>query len=92
LIGQKLINYMGEWTNVEGTHNSKRVSMKKLVKLAINDDELVFGSQENGQDFCFHFSGSGDVAAKKLQLVATEFKRLDKNARLHMRAEIDFYA
>ena len=66
--------------------------MKKLTELIIGGDELVFKKQENGEDFCFHFSGSGDVAAKQLQAAATEFKRLDKNARLHMRAQIDFYA
>ena len=83
---------MGEWTHVEGSHNSKRVSMKKLTELIIGDDELVFGKQENGEDFVFHFSGSGLVAAKKLEAVTTEFKRLDKNARLHMIATINFYA
>lgn len=83
---------MGEWTNVKGIHNSKRVSIKKLAELVIKDDELVFKKQENGQDFYFHFSGSGDVAAKKLEAMVVEFKRLDKNARLHMTAEIDFYA
>ncbi len=83
---------MGEWTNVEGTHNSKRVSMKKLVELVVGDDELVFKKQDNGEDFCFHFSSSGDYAAKLLQKVVAEFKRLDKNARLHMTAQIDFYA
>lgn len=83
---------MSEWTSVEGTHNSKRVSMKKLTELVLGDYELVFKKQDNGQDFFFHFSGSGLCAAKKLEAVATEFKRLDKNARLYMTAEIDFYA
>ncbi len=82
---------MGEWTHVEGSHNSKRVSMKKLTELSIRDDELVF-EKRHGEDFVFHFSGSGLVAAKKLEAVTTEFKRLDKNARLHMIATIDFYA
>lgn len=83
---------MGEWTHIEGTHNSKRVSMKKLTELILGDDELTFKKQENGQDFCFHFSYSGEYAAKKLQQIVDEFKRLDKNARLHMSAQIDFYA
>lgn len=83
---------MGEWTNVEGTHNSKRVSMKKLAELVLWNDELVFQKQESGKEFYFRFSCSGDVAAKKLEAIAAEFKKLDKNARLHMTAEIDFYA
>lgn len=66
--------------------------MKKLTELVLGADELVFEKQENGEDFCFRFSGSGDIAAKQLQAVATEFKRIDKNARLHMSAQIDFYA
>lgn len=66
--------------------------MKKLTELIIGDDELVFKKQDNGENFCFHFSSSGDVAAKQLQAITTEFKRLDKNARLHMSAQIDFYA
>ena len=83
---------MSEWTSVKGTHNSKRVSMKKLTELVLGDDELVFGRQENGQEFFFRFSYSGLDAAKELEAVATEFKRLDKNAKLHMEATIDFYA
>jgi hypothetical protein len=83
---------MGEWTHVQGSQNSKRVSMKKLTDLIIRDDELVFKKQENGQEFFFHFSGSGLVAAKKLEALTTEFKKLDKNAQLHMIATIDFYA
>lgn len=83
---------MGEWTDIKGTHNSKRVSMKKLVELVIRDDELRFEKQENGQDFSFTIPCSGVVAAKCLENVAQEFKRLDKNARLHMEARIDFYA
>jgi len=83
---------MGEWTYIEGTHNSRRVSMKKLTELILGDDEFTFKKQENGQDFCFRFSYSGEYAAKKLQKIVDEFKRLDKNARLHMEARIDFYA
>ena len=66
--------------------------MKKLTELILGDDELTFKKQENGQDFRFHFSYSGLYAAKKLEAIVTEFKRLDKNARLHMSAQIDFYA
>lgn len=83
---------MGEWTDIKGTHNSKRVSMKKLVELIIGNDELCFRKQENGQDFSFSFSASGLVAAKYLENVVQEFKKLDKNARLYMEARIDFYA
>lgn len=83
---------MGEWTNVEGTHNSKRVSMKKLTELVLGDDELMFSKQENGEEFSFRCSYSGLYMAKKLEAIAVEFKKLDKNARLHMTAEIDFYA
>lgn len=66
--------------------------MKKLAELVLCNNELVFKKQENGQAFHFRFSASGDVAAKKISSIAVEFKKLDKNARLHMTAEIDFYA
>ena len=82
---------MGEWTQVKGTHNSKRVSMRKLAALVIQDDELLFDRQENGQEFGFRFPSSGAHAAKKLEKISIEFKTLDKNARLHMEAVIDFY-
>lgn len=82
---------MGEWTEVNGTHNSKRVSMRKLVKFITQDDELVFDHQDNGQEFCFRFPYSGLYAAETISKIAVEFKRLDKNARLHMEAKIDFY-
>jgi hypothetical protein len=83
---------MGEWTHIEGTHNSKRVSMKKLVDLIWGGEDIVFDKQENGQSFCFRAETSGMNAAKHLDLICKEFKRLDKNARLHMSATIDFYA
>ena len=82
---------MGEWTHVKGTHNSKRVSIRKLVKLIVQDDELVFDRQYNGNEFGFRLSSSGLHVAKQLDKVATEFRTLDKNARLHMEATIDFY-
>jgi hypothetical protein len=82
---------MGEWAFVKGTHNSKKVSMKKLAALVIQDDELLFGRQDNGQEFEFRFPNSGLYAAKKLEAITEEFKALDKNARLHMEATIDFY-
>ena len=66
--------------------------MKKLAALIIRDDELLFGRQDNGQEFEFRFPSSGLHAAKKLEAIAEEFKKLDKNARLHMEAAIDFYA
>jgi len=82
---------MGEWTHVKGTHNSKRVSMKKLAALVIRDDELLFVRQDSGNEFEFRFPSSGLYAAKKLDRLAIEFRVLDKNARLHMEAAIDFY-
>jgi hypothetical protein len=82
---------MGEWTFVKGTHNSKRVSMKKLAALVIRDDELLFTRQDIGSEFEFRFPSSGLCAAEKLDRLAIEFKVLDKNARLHMEATIDFY-
>jgi hypothetical protein len=82
---------MGEWTHVKGTHNSKRVSIRKLAALVIQDDELLFSRQDSGDNFEFRFPNSGLYASKKLEKIAEEFKVLDKNARLHMEAIIDFY-
>lgn len=62
-----------------------------MANLVINDDELLFSRQENGDNFEFRFPSSGLCAAKKLEKLAEEFKALDKNARLHMEATIDFY-
>jgi hypothetical protein len=42
---------MSEWTHIEGTHNSKRVSMKKLVDLIWGGEDIIFDKQENGQTF-----------------------------------------
>ena len=66
--------------------------MKKLTELVLGDDELVFSKQENGQEFRFRCSYSGVYMAKKLEAIAVEFKKLDKNARLYMVARTDFYA
>ena len=46
---------MGEWTSVEGTHNSKRVSMKKLTELVLGDYELVFKNKIMVKIFSFIF-------------------------------------
>ena len=73
------------------THNSKRVSIRKLAALVIRDDELLFDRQDSGESFEFRFPSSGLYAAEKLDRLAIEFRALDKNARLHMEAAIDFY-
>ena len=80
---------MGDWTYVEGTHNSKRVSMKKLAELIVGD-ELGFRNLD-GSKFEFSFPYSGISAAELLEKICQEFKRLDKNARLSMEVRVGFY-
>lgn len=82
---------MSDWTEVTGRHNSKKVSVKKLAQLIIGGDELGFDKQENGEEFSFSFSSTGGVAAKLLDQIIKEFKKLDKNALISMEAQIGFY-
>lgn len=81
---------MSAWTHIDGRHNSKRVSIRKLVDLVWDGKDYIFDKQENGQEFCFQVESEGIFAAKRIEKFCEEFKRLDKNARLYMVASINF--
>lgn len=84
---------MSQWTNVKGDHNSKKVSIRKLVTSIMGEDSsLLFPSQANGKEFNFCFDTLGIHAAKNLDLICKEFRKLDKNAYLHMDVETIFHA
>jgi hypothetical protein len=81
---------MSEWTHIEGKHNSKRVSIRKLVDLVWGGEDIVFDKQENGEEFSFRAETGGMNAAKHIDIICREFKKLDKSARLNITATIEF--
>lgn len=83
---------MSEWTYIQGKHNSKRVSMRKLVDLVWGGKDIIFDKQENGQEFCFWAETSGMNAVKYIDMICKEFKRMDKKATLDMDVCIKFNA
>lgn len=84
---------MGVWTEVTVTHTSKGVSLRKLVRLILDGEDLVFQNPQPGSDeFYFRFENGGIQAAKNIQKILDEFKKMDKNAKVEMKATIQFFA
>lgn len=81
---------MGVWTQVEGKHNSKKVSAKKLVTDVLDYHDFTF-SNIDGNSFSFSLESDGIWAAKSLQKICDEFKKLDKGAWIELDARILFY-
>lgn len=80
---------MGDWTYVKGKHNSKRASIKKILKTVLEHDEYCVTC--NGQEFDLSFDGVGIDAASKIQKIIDHFKSFDPNASIEMFTEILFY-
>lgn len=86
----KIINNMGVWTQVEGKHNSKKVSAKKLVSDTLDGQDFVF-SNLDGNSFEFRLESDGMHAAKHIQKIVENFKTFDKTAWIELSATILFY-
>ena len=81
---------MSEWTQIEGSHTSRKASFKKIVE-RILDGEDVVGTYEHNK-FWVRFEGGGEKAAKSIQKIIESFKEFDKNAKLELIANIPYYA
>jgi hypothetical protein len=81
---------MAEWTNVEGSHNSKTVSIKKILKNVLQDEDYVLEFVD--REFSFRFESEGEKAVKLLNQITKEFKTFDPKARITLNANISFFA
>lgn len=81
---------MGVWTQVSGTHKSKKVSAKKLVSEILDGGEFRF-TNKGDDTFEFIFETDGLSAAKEIDRIVKRFHELDKHGWIELRAEILFY-
>ena len=81
---------MGYWTNVEGNHNSKKASIKHIVKDVLDNDDLVWDHQ-TGDSFSFRFETVGIDACKSIQKIVERFKEFDRKAWIEIQVNTMFY-
>ncbi len=74
---------MGNWTTVEGTHNSKKASIKKIVDDVLGGDDLIW-DELNGDYFLFRFESVGIEACKNVQKIVDRFKEFDKGCKIEV--------
>lgn len=79
---------MSEWTHIEGSHTSKKASIKKIIS-EILDGEDVVGTYD-GREFWVRFEHGGDKAAKSIQKIIDSFREFDKGATIEITATIPY--
>ena len=80
---------MGVWTNIEGEHSSKKVSMKKIINSVLDGEDVVEAYEHN--KFWIRFEHGGVKAAKSIEKIINAFKSFDKSANLELTATIEYY-
>lgn len=81
---------MSEWTHLEGSHSSKKASLKKIINEVLDGEDVVENYEHN--EFWVRFEHGGEKAAKNIQKIIDNFKSFDKNATIELTATIPFSA
>lgn len=79
---------MSEWTQIEGSHSSRKASLKKIINEVLDGEDIV-GTYEHNR-FWVRFEHGGEKAAKNIQKIIDNFKSFDKAATIKLTATIPF--
>jgi len=81
---------MSEWTEIKGSCNSKKVSMKKILKNVFKYEDAAVISYVHNK-FEGRIERDGFHAAKTIQEIIDRAKDFDPKAKIAIEANILFY-